>query len=330
MEHGKTGKQNNSPTKHVTLLVSMGLCASASMYICAIFLSPAAEEEEAEGDAACFCEEADGERCCAAAALLDAAADDEGVVELVATLRDETELIVTGRRLPGELCAPLRPLRTALIQGWWWWWGGGGEAARIRNRRGGRTDAMWGRIGGGGGGGERERERLERCEKKQGFALSLLEKKKVGRRFFSLAHIFIFSTSRRKEARAPASFGAEAHRGASRKKEKEKWSAPPSTRTARASPSPTGAGYECGRWVAGRSSSRSRSEEFGERASRRKRTKKKKTSTSTPFFSLSLSLSLTNNLFSLPPNQKKQKQKQTKQHRRDAFHLFASGLRRCR
>ena len=303
MEHGKTGKQNNSPTKHVTLLVSMGLCASASMYICAIFLSPAAEEEEAEGDAACFCEEADGERCCAAAALLDAAADDEGVVELVATLRDETELIVTGRRLPGELCAPLRPLRTALIQGWWWWWGGGGE---------------------------RERERLVRCEKKQGFALSLLEKKKVGRRFFSLAHIFIFSTSRRKEARAPASFGAEAHRGASRKKEKEKWSAPPSTRTARASPSPTGAGYECGRWVAGRSSSRSRSEEFGERASRRKRTKKKKTSTSTPFFSLSLSLSLTNNLFSLPPNQKKQKQKQTKQHRRDAFHLFASGLRRCR
>ena len=127
MEHGKTGKQNNSPTKHVTLLVSMGLCASASMYICAIFLSPAAEEEEAEGDAACFCEEADGERCCAAAALLDAAADDEGVVELVATLRDETELIVTGRRLPGELCAPLRPLRTALIQGWWWWWGGGGS-----------------------------------------------------------------------------------------------------------------------------------------------------------------------------------------------------------
>ena len=119
----------------------MGLCASASMYICAIFLSPAAEEEEAEGDAACFCEEADGERCCAAAALLDAAADDEGVVELVATLRDETELIVTGRRLPGELCAPLRPLRTALIQGWWWWWGGGG-----RGREKGWSDARKNRV----------------------------------------------------------------------------------------------------------------------------------------------------------------------------------------
>ena len=115
-------KKHNLPTKHVTLLVSMGLCASASMYICAIFCRTEGEEEE-ERARVCFCEE----RCVPAAPCRDAA---EGGVELAATLREDAELIVTGRRLPGEeLC--LRPLKTALIQG-----GGGGAPRGMERERG--------------------------------------------------------------------------------------------------------------------------------------------------------------------------------------------------
>ena len=114
-------KKHNLPTKHVTLLVSMGLCASASMYICAIFCRTEGEEEE-ERARVCFCEE----RCVPAAPCRDAA---EGGVELAATLREDAELIVTGRRLPGEeLC--LRPLKTALIQEG----GGGGHQEGWRER----------------------------------------------------------------------------------------------------------------------------------------------------------------------------------------------------
>ena len=80
-------KKHNLPTKHVTLLVSMGLCASASMYICAIFCRTEGEEEE-ERARVCFCEE----RCVPAAPCRDAA---EGGVELAATLREDAELIVT-------------------------------------------------------------------------------------------------------------------------------------------------------------------------------------------------------------------------------------------
>ena len=76
------------------------------MYICAIAFSPKEAEEGGEGDeGASFCE-GEGERWefPAAACRVD-------------TRRAEELIEKTGRRLPGELCvAPLRPLKTALIQ----------------------------------------------------------------------------------------------------------------------------------------------------------------------------------------------------------------------
>lgn len=78
--------------------MSMGLCDSASMYICAMVLS-AEEEEEGGDEEVSFC----GERC----EFVEACRGE--------ALREAEELIVTGRRLPG-LCAPLSPLRTALMQ----------------------------------------------------------------------------------------------------------------------------------------------------------------------------------------------------------------------